>query len=89
MSMCVVAPRMESVDRNVNEFDRKKGCSVSLSAWRAWIEISCPHSHIVSHHSVALRMESVDRNFPKYLLVKLCDVAPHTGSVDRNMKFTQ
>ena len=46
-------------------------------------------TRLVDAFQVALRMESVDRNFPKYLLVKLCDVAPHTGSVDRNMKFTQ
>ena len=58
-----VALRKESVDRNI---DTKHFCiSIiqSLSARRAWIEISiCPGSWILP--PVALRKESVDRNPP-------------------------
>ena len=37
----IVALRKESVDRNVSAFDVLAISAVSLSARRAWIEISC------------------------------------------------
>ena len=56
-----VALRKESVDRNC----RVRLCPVcqwrSLSARRAWIEIS-KRTVAISHRLVALRKESVDRN---------------------------
>ena len=57
-----VALRKESVDRNnVEKF--LMYCSVmSLSARRAWIEISSLDD-ILAGVNVALRKESVDRNF--------------------------
>ena len=56
-----VALRKESVDRNVHCLPRHASNVSSLSARRAWIEMT------ISHHSdkavyVALRKESVDRN---------------------------
>ena len=57
----MVALRKESVDRNTTLpvlFMKK---NVSLSARRAWIEISVCFNVIV-HSFVALRKESVDRN---------------------------
>ena len=56
-----VALRKESVDRNVFGFGAKLVHSLSLSARRAWIEMSWLLSS-VSDSLVALRKESVDRN---------------------------
>ena len=56
-----VALRKESVDRNVPRFEPAAAGAASLSARRAWIEISnCCAQRIMS--TVALRKESVDRN---------------------------
>ena len=57
-----VALRKESVDRNKKMFDEIMQGNPSLSARRAWIEIS---NFVCSVGSVcvALRKESVDRNF--------------------------
>ena len=61
VSVVLVALRKESVDRNAagdlvqNDFER------SLSARRAWIEISTPTAPPTTA-TVALRKESVDRN---------------------------
>ena len=52
---------MESVDRNVAFFSCYDIQDMSLSAWRAWIEIHL-YYHISGQLLVALRMESVDRN---------------------------
>ena len=61
------------------------GC-VSLSARRAWIEISraanCQHR---SH--VALRKESVDRNGSADYVEYNYDVALRKESVDRNRRY--
>ena len=57
----VVALRKESVDRNFAMLQTDKTYTVSLSARRAWIEISW-NSPGNCCHSVALRKESVDRN---------------------------
>ena len=79
----LVALRKESVDRNSTELANIRACILSLSARRAWIEISraanCQHR---SH--VALRKESVDRN--KWIKDKYpgCRVALRKESVDRN-----
>ena len=56
----VVALRMESVGRNP-ENPHFGGMRESLSAWRAWVEISCFFVSLVLL-KVALRMESVGRN---------------------------
>ena len=59
----LVALRKESVDRNVCVGVRDSNVGVSLSARRAWIEMSMAEiCQVVS--PVALRKESVDRNFP-------------------------
>ena len=42
---------------------------MSLSAWRAWIEITAFGAERDCHKRVALRMESVDRNFGLLLVV--------------------
>ena len=56
-----VALRKESVDRNHKEPDGTTRATLSLSARRAWIEISVKdlNAHL---YYVALRKESVDRN---------------------------
>ena len=56
-----VALRKESVDRNVNTDDALGGIVESLSARRAWIEMT-KGSYRNGKKSVALRKESVDRN---------------------------
>ena len=56
-----VALRKESVDRNINDKYRIRWNIVSLSARRAWIEMSDLLSTLSSGF-VALRKESVDRN---------------------------
>ena len=60
----MVALRKESVDRNTQRRDFKALGLLSLSARRAWIEISTPDM-ATSNWSVALRKESVDRNKEK------------------------
>ena len=59
--MGVVALRKESVDRNRNTPNKLVNAHKSLSARRAWIEISVKdlNAHL---YYVALRKESVDRN---------------------------
>ena len=59
--MKCVALRKESVDRNLWWGVRKAVGSLSLSARRAWIEITLVQI-IISGYAVALRKESVDRN---------------------------
>ena len=56
-----VALRKESVDRNTQRRDFKRLGLLSLSARRAWIEISWARRH-TGPQAVALRKESVDRN---------------------------
>ena len=56
-----VALRKESVDRNNSLESKQIDPSVSLSARRAWIEISSSLDDILAG-VVALRKESVDRN---------------------------
>ena len=56
-----VALRKESVDRNKYVVQCRKTLGVSLSARRAWIEISVL-SQPSKPRRVALRKESVDRN---------------------------
>ena len=57
----IVALRKESVDRNGCQPGCIRGCSWSLSARRAWIEIYRSMSG-TDFYRVALRKESVDRN---------------------------
>ena len=57
----VVALRKESVDRNIRTCANGSICVMSLSARRAWIELSFWYSSRIIM-SVALRKESVDRN---------------------------
>ena len=56
-----VALRKESVDRNNYTAEKHSLMPWSLSARRAWIEIS-RESLALLRHAVALRKESVDRN---------------------------
>ena len=57
----LVALRKESVDRNLCLVDMFKSSIGSLSARRAWIEISAGQENN-ENQKVALRKESVDRN---------------------------
>ena len=62
-----VALRKESVDRNLAGMSERLIGSVSLSARRAWIEISRP-LRATKYKNVALRKESVDRNIRRCLM---------------------
>ena len=79
-----VALRKESVDRNCLDDAPHASPHPSLSARRAWIEISsaCSSSSV---SSVALRKESVDRNIRKSSCISRSPmVALRKESVDRN-----
>ena len=62
MIASLVALRKESVDRNTEGVVQNTDGTMSLSARRAWIEIS-EATPKASRCSVALRKESVDRNY--------------------------
>ena len=82
-----VALRKESVDRN-------KICGQrfrffwSLSARRAWIEISAC-ACLAAAAAVALRKESVDRNTIALAVLLMYSVALRKESVDRNLGTMQ
>ena len=78
-----VALRKESVDRNNGVHYDNYNLHWSLSARRAWIEMSWLLS-VVSHSLVALRKESVDRNAGKAPYMENAVVALRKESVDRN-----
>ncbi len=81
-----VALRKESVDRNPKSIRRFSSPTGSLSARRAWIEISWDSAKKIWRR-VALRKESVDRNIltcDEYR--KYRDVALRKESVDRNRR---
>ena len=61
---------------------------LSLSARRAWIEISIARK-ISADCGVALRKESVDRNQCQIVAEYSDDVALRKESVDRNIQFFQ
>ena len=86
MDRWLVALRKESVDRNRVSTTTTTICIASLSARRAWIEISMLCSAVKSW-AVALRKESVDRNY----IIKITEiwgaVALRKESVDRNPCF--
>ena len=79
----VVALRKESVDRNAGGFPTIKAMRGSLSARRAWIEISARHT-AAPRKWVALRKESVDRNGFDIVQLLTGHVALRKESVDRN-----
>ena len=82
-----VALRKESVDRNSAVLDLIPLSDPSLSARRAWIEISVCFN-VIDHSAVALRKESVDRNFHQSLnLPSRPIVALRKESVDRNVQI--
>ena len=81
---CAVALRKESVDRNTPFSITRTASASSLSARRAWIEITVPNCAKRRKH-VALRKESVDRNqriLGRNLVGTI--VALRKESVDRN-----
>ena len=78
-----VALRKESVDRNLNMSSKILILPGSLSARRAWIEIS-PVSAPYEAPTVALRKESVDRNVVSLICKEVLYVALRKESVDRN-----
>ena len=85
--MAIVALRKESVDRNRCYCCTGGGKFWSLSARRAWIEITFP-GFGMEIDGVALRKESVDRNnvvLPGF--AKQSSVALRKESVDRNTLF--
>ena len=58
---------------------------MSLSARRAWIEMTCGDGRNEQPRVVALRKESVDRNIQSSaVIVKMSIVALRKESVDRN-----
>ena len=81
-----VALRKESVDRNLVTVVGLDQIQVSLSARRAWIEISDSRK-MESKHRVALRKESVDRNPDGGTERRSQSVALRKESVDRNLSF--
>ena len=72
------------MDRNFHQARNVVDAPMSLSARRAWIEIS-PYRSILNHLLVALRKESVDRNilYPDSAPTNWA-VALRKESVDRN-----
>ena len=81
----VVALRKESVDRNRERGQPSSPHSRSLSARRAWIEITSRRT-MTAPTRVALRKESVDRNIlPSAPARQRCHVALRKESVDRNL----
>ena len=78
-----VALRKESVDRNATTLLVYLALIRSLSARRAWIEIT-DMSDAWHRFTVALRKESVDRNITQIKTVTGCVVALRKESVDRN-----
>ena len=79
-----VALRKESVDRNQSASRPLIKPSKSLSARRAWIEISGSLDDILAG-GVALRKESVDRNSIALASIRVSiTVALRKESVDRN-----
>ena len=80
-----VALRKESVDRNSKTGVALSWIVSSLSARRAWIEISRP-SCFLGRLCVALRKESVDRNIFHIVVDRVVPlVALRKESVDRNL----
>ena len=81
----LVALRKESVDRNhVAKYHLILPLQ-SLSARRAWIEITVEEVQ-TDEEQVALRKESVDRNNSRILFRLLIKVALRKESVDRNKR---
>ena len=78
-----VALRKESVDRNTLHPSSVLYGQASLSARRAWIEMSTRRLSATSR-AVALRKESVDRNINDFYRVIRLAVALRKESVDRN-----
>ena len=72
------------MDRNGSSNAAKSHIHKSLSARRAWIEISIRKSTPAKPFSVALRKESVDRNICVGFPFPLIIVALRKESVDRN-----
>ena len=84
----LVALRMESVGRNALCKPQYTALRVSLSAWRAWVEIASPFYFKLAYRTVALRMESVGRNKANPC-AEICvnRVALRMESVGRNISF--
>ena len=82
-TLTTVALRKESVDRNTGSAWVSEFPTLSLSARRAWIEIS-DMSDAWHRFTVALRKESVDRNIPSNGTLRSTHVALRKESVDRN-----
>ena len=72
------------MDRNDFAGDSFRQHIESLSARRAWIEISATRNDIRAYR-VALRKESVDRNTQRRDFKRLSLVALRKESVDRNV----
>ena len=79
----MVALRKESVDRNSAVSDSLPALMLSLSARRAWIEIT-DYAAETLNFTVALRKESVDRNQGVHYDNYNLHVALRKESVDRN-----
>ena len=82
-----VALRKESVDRNFCAKSLLQSMRVSLSARRAWIEITVVAT-LATLVTVALRKESVDRNGSLLHCLSILHVALRKESVDRNFYYS-
>ena len=71
------------MDRNTSIDNLTQGVFKSLSARRAWIEIS-PAGCWRDARRVALRKERVDRNSSRFQALSITHVALRKESVDRN-----
>ena len=86
MYLEIVALRKESVDRNAPDWAEIARREASLSARRAWIEMTLPAGFQVGNATVALRKESVDRNVIGQAKTEvIIVVALRKESVDRNL----
>ena len=74
------------MDRNAEAVPAMTKQAQSLSARRAWIEISDVKA-ATGLFTVALRKESVDRNTTRTRIVIGCVVALRKESVDRNLAW--
>ena len=84
LTSLTVALRKESVDRNASSEEVFFQASMSLSARRAWIEISASHFNPYSVRSLSARRAWIEISVPQYGRSDRC-VALRKESVDRNV----
>ena len=80
-----VALRKESVDRNIFSLPLVSTSPKSLSARRAWIEISFPLIILYAYMSLSARRAWIEI-LVVWAVVRVCEVALRKESVDRNQR---